>query len=150
VRRGLCVTNAAKPRGSIFTKIRKVLLSFLREPSRSPSPPNAILHKQNYPTQTPFRRRTERCARQSRPNPVLRLPSSCSRALSVAERMRSKRPGAATTRKVSLRRSLLSAERKPGKERLFRWSPRRVALFRIRFTPLRARLSVTWAATNEA
>jgi len=43
---------------------------------------------------------------------ILRLPSSCSRALSVAKRMRSKRPGAATTEKALFARLSLR-ERKP-------------------------------------
>ena len=136
------MSNAAKPRGSIFTNDRKVLLFSIREakvvrnqrgqdfevPSsrrfgkyyfplfvnhRAPhSPPNAVLPKQKYHTQTPFRRRTERCARQSLPNLILRLPSSCSRALAERANAEAKRYGAATTHKVSLRRSLLSAERR--------------------------------------
>ena len=58
---------------------RKVLLSYLRETS-------CDIYPTTFSRKTPFRRRTERCARQSRPNPILRLPSPCSRALSEVER----------------------------------------------------------------
>ena len=82
IRRRLCVPNAAKPRSPIFTKIRKVLLSYLRE--AKPSNPT----QQKPTTQTPPMP-THRKVRSAIPTRfLLRLPSPCSRALSEVERMR--------------------------------------------------------------
>ena len=78
----------ARFRSHIFTKIRKVLLSFLREPSRSPFFPKRRITQTKYlnPSAVSPTHRKVRAAIPTRL--ILRLPSSCSRALSEVERMR--------------------------------------------------------------